>query len=139
MSVPGWLRATEDESGCWLWLGAVKSNGYGNVVVNRRTVMAHRYSWERHHGPIPDGLYVLHRCDVRRCVRPDHLFLGTAAENTADMMRKGRQRSPIRRLDDAVRAAIRAAALSGTRQHVLAEQHGIAQSTVSNIVRGVHP
>jgi len=57
-------------------------------------VVAHRLSWELANGPIPDGLFVLHRCDTPRCVRPEHLFLGTKADNTADMMAKGRQVLP---------------------------------------------
>lgn len=82
---------------CWVWTGTVpKQPGYGRfntgiklagrwVIVN-----VHRYSWELHHGPVPAGLWVLHRCDNRPCVRPDHLFLGTATDNNRDMVAKGR-------------------------------------------------
>ena len=81
---------------CWIWRGRIGSDGYGDffqgskIDNSRRSVGAHRYSWVLHFAQIPDGLWVLHRCDNRSCIRPSHLFLGTAANNTADMMAKGR-------------------------------------------------
>lgn len=74
---------------CWLWTGCLGA-GYGQLWVGRKMVSAHRLSWEMERGAIPVGLSVLHRCDRKSCVRPDHLFLGTPADNTADMIAKGR-------------------------------------------------
>lgn len=80
-----------DTSGeCWEWTGAIKAKGYGAFWQNGRSIRAHRFSWELHCGPIPDGLMVLHHCDNRRCVRPEHLFLGTAQDNILDAYQKGR-------------------------------------------------
>jgi len=75
--------------GCWMWDGS-PSKRYGYFRTNRTRVAAHRFSWEIHNGEIPPGLCVLHRCDVAKCVRPDHLFLGSQLENIADRDRKGR-------------------------------------------------
>lgn len=82
-------------SGCWLWDGAVSKCGYGRFGVgghNGKLRPAHRVSWEIHNGTIPEGLEVAHRCDVRICVNPAHLWLATHAENMADMIAKCRYR-----------------------------------------------
>src|SRR6267378_450691 len=87
-----WEKVKETAS-CWLWTGANKPGRwpYGMLAGPGKTAkLAHRVSWELHHGAIPTGLNVLHKCDNPSCVRPDHLFLGTLADNTADMIAKGR-------------------------------------------------
>lgn len=83
---------TVAESGCWLWSGVPRgANGYGVLKVEGAPMAAHRYSYTKHHGPIPGGLFVLHRCDTPLCVNPAHLFLGTDQDNSDDKVQKGRQ------------------------------------------------
>lgn len=84
-------RVVIDEStGCWLFTGAKNSHGYGTLEFRGRQDIAHRMSWALHRGDIPAGMWVLHRCDVPPCCNPDHLFLGDAKANNADMAAKGR-------------------------------------------------
>ena len=82
---------------CWEWLGTTSNGGYGTLLHSKkRKEFAHRISWELHYGEIPPGMRICHKCDNVSCVNPDHLFMGTARDNTLDMIRKGRHR-PARR------------------------------------------
>jgi hypothetical protein len=87
-----WPRVNKTPDGCWLWTGRINGGGYGEIT--QKTVpgikLTHRLSWVLAHGPIPKGLLVCHHCDVRACVRPDHLFLGSHHDNLMDASRKGR-------------------------------------------------
>lgn len=145
--------AKVDSSGgpdkCWPWKAFIRPNGYGSFgVSSAERLSAHRMAWELAHGPIPKGegfhgTCVCHRCDNRVCCNPAHLFLGTQADNIADRDQKGRHR-PLAgtanggaKLTDSLVAAIRVAyAVGGVTQRVLAKRFGVAQSVVSNIVRG---
>jgi hypothetical protein len=80
---------------CWLWAASRNQRGYGKFGMRDTMVRAHRFSWELANGPVPADLLVLHKCDVRHCVNPAHLFLGTAMDNTRDMIAKGRRRTPL--------------------------------------------
>lgn len=85
------LSMFEPNTACQLWLGTVvKSTGYGEIKVDGRKTSAHRAMWLSHHGEIPAGMVVMHKCDVRICVNLDHLSIGSRKENSADMSRKGR-------------------------------------------------
>lgn len=109
---------------CWEWRGGLTDKGYGQI--------GHRASWEIHNGPIPDGLGVLHRCDNRKCVNPAHLWLGTNADNNADMMRKGRHRV-MRKLSAEQALEI---FVSTDRVHVLARRHGVSAPSIVEIRSG---
>lgn len=85
-----WPKVVVAASGCWNFVGASAGSGYGLTGYAGRKIYAHRAAWLLSHFVIPDGLSVLHRCDNRRCVNPEHLFLGTLRDNAHDMVVKGR-------------------------------------------------
>jgi hypothetical protein len=122
---------TRQTRGCWDWIGPKARAGYGRVRVDKIWQLAHRAAYELEHGKIPQGMWVLHRCDNPGCVRPDHLFLGTAADNTADMMGKGRHKPP-RRLKE---AEVKDILESSARGVTLARKYGVSQSTISSVRR----
>lgn len=132
---------------CWVWTGATNPKGYGRFQWNKRQSQAPRVAWEIAYGPVPDGLWVLHRCDNPACCRPNHLFLGTAAENSADMMAKGRRRGSTPRprpgelnhqakLTEPQVIRIRRDRAGGRLLREVASEHGVSVSLVSMIVRG---
>lgn len=86
-----WTKVEPVASGCWEWRGSqYANNGYGQIRYKYQAVLVHRFSWSMLRGEIPEGLCVLHRCDNRPCVNPEHLFLGTYLDNARDMSQKGR-------------------------------------------------
>ncbi|MDX1253654.1 MAG: HNH endonuclease signature motif containing protein, partial [Oceanisphaera sp.] len=85
-----WAKVKGDkEDACWLWQGAVSTSGYGNLRADKVYRRAHRTAYELCHGNIPDGMCVMHSCDVKLCCNPAHLSVGTLAENTRDAAEKG--------------------------------------------------
>lgn len=123
---------------CWEWLGRRNPKGYGSIDIGARgSRRAHRVAYELTRGRIPEGQLVCHRCDNPGCVNPRHLFIGTPADNMADMIGKGRAKAPVPKLiiEDVHR--IREMLKSGLSQTRIADAFGVNQTHVSRIARGV--
>jgi hypothetical protein len=135
----------EPMTGCWLWGGALTPKGYGQIRGDgplHKRLGAHAVSWELHVGPIAPGLFVCHKCDVRWCVNPEHLFVGTVQDNVDDMWTKGRARpvfgeaaSQAAFTDDDVRGIV-ARRLRGDAVRDIAEDAGVTIGTVYHILSG---
>lgn len=128
--------------GCWLWTAALFPNGYGCIADKPGPAKGtHRVAWELTNGPIPAGMFVLHRCDNRRCVRPDHLFLGTQRDNMRDRNQKQRGALPTgsahhwAKYGDETVAQIRALAATGMTFAAISREVGVSRPHVSRLVR----
>ncbi len=156
------LAARVDKSGgpdaCWEWRGHRTPLGYGRIgdEGSRRVLLTHRVAWEDVNGPVPDGMYICHRCDNPPCCNPSHLFTGTAADNIQDAKQKGRLPCTKRRREaifstgkyhDGIEGrsrlsrdqveSIRASVRGGETMTAVAKRFGITQPHVSRIVRGI--
>lgn len=125
----------EPMSGCWLWLYAVDRDGYGVFNNNRK---AHQESYRLYKGTILKGLLVRHKCDQPSCVNPDHLILGTAQDNSDDMVKRNRQRKhenhPLAKLNSKQADEIR---VSDKSTRILAKEYNISRHTISKIKRNL--
>lgn len=152
--LPYWEKVELQEqripfSGCHIFTGSIVGKGYGIVRENGGYKLVHRASWERANGPIPAGLFVLHRCDIPSCFNPDHLFVGTILENNQDRERKGRggqlsgkdHLRPTAKLNDSDVHEIRTI-LSHDQTHGignwLAKKYGVSQAVISGIRHNRH-
>lgn len=144
--LPFWdnVYIPQDENACWTWKGMLDKDGYGYYRVDKRTRRAHRVSWELANGPIPEGLFVCHKCDNPPCVRSDHLFLGTAQDNARDRGSKNRGRqqqgtsNSMSKLTDESVIEIRALHKAGGWSHsALASKFGVSRRTIGFVVNRV--
>lgn len=136
-----WARVVKTDDGCWGWTGSRSGSKamYPVIAVDRRNAYAHRFSYVLHHGPIPDGMVVMHKCDNPPCTNPDHLVLGTPQDNIDDKVAKGRQQHSERaggaiHTSDLIRT-IRA--MSKThRQCDIAAALGVSRPMVCSVLKG---
>lgn len=126
-------------SGCWLWMMGLSGAGYGVLSVSNRTRLAHRVSFEVFRSEVPTDRCVCHRCDVRCCVNPDHLWLGTAADNARDSVTKGRwlrgEQHPRAKLADGDISEIRRRVAAGDSTRAIAADFGTTSTWVSKVAR----
>ncbi|CAN5814747.1 HNH endonuclease [soil metagenome] len=132
------VAVVHDETSCWLWTGATQ-NGYGVLNIEKQLIRSNRFVYSLIFGDIPAGMFVCHRCDVRGCCRPSHLFLGTNTDNMRDAVQKGRTRQgekhPLSALTTAQVIEIRrlcAAHVQSMRS--IAKIYGVRHQAISKIV-----
>lgn len=149
-SVPQWLwdrvmyRTKKDanDRGCWEWQGRVDRDGYGRIDINGRIYNPHRLSYLRHHGPLIEGMVVMHACDNPPCCNPDHLSLGTDADNHRDRTEKGRgfiargERNGSSKLTNDQVVEIRRLRAEGASSKALAERYAISTRLVQYVCAG---
>ena len=128
--------------GCWEWAGGCFTSGYGSFrLADRRNLLAHRVAWMIVNGPIPQGKVVRHSCDNPRCVRPDHLLLGTHADNVKDKVDRGRQRGSrgedhyLHKLTAEEVIDIRQRHQRGEQSYLLAQEYHVTSQTLCDVIK----
>ena len=130
-----------DKTGCWEWAKTKNRQGYGEVWISKsgeqKKWPAHRASWTVFRGPIPDGMFVCHKCDNPPCINPDHLFIGTQADNVADSTRKKRRAYGTRNVNAKLsRDAVEKIRSDTRSQRKIAKDYGVSQVQICNIKNG---
>ena len=137
------IEVSGHRGSCWLWNGVKDDHGYGKMSLNGHEERVHRIMYKLVNGEIPNGLFVLHRCDTPACVNPDHLFVGTQKDNMQDCIKKGRfnakgptaEQSGTAKLTQREVNHIRFFYDMGATQTEIAEEYEVSISTISLIVR----
>lgn len=135
-------KRTNENNGCWEWQGSVNEHNYGVIAIKRKTFFAHRISFNEYKGEIPKGFCLLHSCDNSRCVNPEHLRIGTRAENCKEMYLKKRNRCQFgeerfcAKLKEEDVFHIRSLIDSGKKQQDIADLYNLHNSAISNIKTG---
>lgn len=127
------------KAGCWQWIGAVNANGYASFWDGEKIETASRVAYRLFCGELSEGLFVLHRCDNPRCVKPSHLFLGTHADNMRDKVLKGRSAKTVGSLNPNAKITedeARQIKLSSEPAKALARRFGVSDTAISNIRKG---
>lgn len=132
--------------GCKIWPKSTDTGGYGIIVLREirerrnRHFGCHRLAWEMTHGPIPEGMFICHKCDTRRCCNPDHMFIGTERDNWNDMREKRRnprgERHPHAKLSESQVAEIKWKLAQGQTRASIGQEYGVAEGTIGNIKQG---
>lgn len=141
-----WKKVTiNDLFECWTWNGSTTGkSGYGQMKWDGRLQVASRVAWRIAHGVIPKDLFVLHKCDNRLCVNPNHLFLGTTQDNADDMKAKGRspvnlgEINPSAKLKESQVIEIRNRYKRGERQFALGKEYGVTRQAIWRVVHNVN-
>ena len=131
-----WAKVSTKGDGCWEYMGARNTSGYGWMMRDSKNVAAHRHSWQLSVGPIPPHKHVLHRCDNPACVRPEHLYLGDHAQNMRD--RADRRRAGRQKLSVSDVAEIRKMRGDGATCQQIADKFHISNGHASSVARGIH-
>lgn len=135
-----WAKVQKGDE-CWEWTSSLNNQGYGTIGIHWKHHLAHRVSFMVANGPFPKRLKVLHKCDNPKCVRPDHLFLGTMKDNTKDCEQKDRNcrgsRSHKAKVSEEDVLRMRALYHAGTPMRTLVAEFGLTQATISVALRGL--
>lgn len=141
-----WNRVVVDNKGCWNWTGTKDTKGYGSIRFNKKGYWVHRFAWQLTYGEIPVSLMVCHRCDNPSCINPAHLFLGTAKDNSIDMMQKNRGGKGrfirghlpynTKFTEEVIREIRSRYSKEAVTQTQLAQYYGTSQGHITNIVNG---